>query len=176
MYWIIPRRKTINSGNWAVLSTVWILTTVVQGCLILNSTYLLNQSRLKICESGSTFGIYIHISSLIKLHGTKTYGGVEVWLHAFLTSALDLGEWSASRHCRFTPRERTRGTDWIGGWVGPRVGLAAAANGIISVPAGNRTSVVQPRSLVTLKFTLFRATKDVTWTFTARSSALLNIS
>jgi hypothetical protein len=109
-------------------------------------------------------------------HATKTYGGVEVWLHAFLTSALDLGEWSASRHCRFTPRERTRGTDWIGGWVGPRVGLAAAANGIISVPAGNRTSVVQPRSLVTLKFTLFRATKDVTWTFTARSSALLNIS
>lgn len=46
--------------------------------------------------------------------------------------------------------------------MGPRVGLAAAANGIISVPAGNRTSVVQPRSLVTLKFTLFRATKDVT--------------
>jgi hypothetical protein len=24
----------------------------------------------------------------------KTYGGVEVWFHAFLTSELDWGEWS----------------------------------------------------------------------------------
>jgi hypothetical protein len=37
-----------------------------------------------------------------------------------LTSALDGGEWSASRpHC-FTSRERDPGTHWIGGWVGPR--------------------------------------------------------
>jgi hypothetical protein len=31
--------------------------------------------------------------------------GVEVYLHAFLTSALDGGEWSVSRPGRFTPRE-----------------------------------------------------------------------
>jgi hypothetical protein len=49
---------------------------------------------------------------------------VELRLHAFLTSALDGGEWSASRPtCRFTPRERAPGTHWIGGWVGYRVGL-----------------------------------------------------
>jgi len=30
-------------------------------------------------------------------------GGVEVQLHAFLTSELDGGEWSASRSERFTP-------------------------------------------------------------------------
>jgi hypothetical protein len=36
----------------------------------------------------------------------------------FLTSALDIGELSASRPSRFTP-----GTRWIGGWVGPRDGL-----------------------------------------------------
>jgi hypothetical protein len=35
-------------------------------------------------------------------------------------SALDGGEWSASRPGRFTPREVAPGTHWIGGWVGPR--------------------------------------------------------
>jgi hypothetical protein len=35
----------------------------------------------------------------------KTYGGVEIQPHAFLTSALDGGEWLASRPGHFTPRE-----------------------------------------------------------------------
>jgi hypothetical protein len=41
----------------------------------------------------------------------------------YLTSALDGGEWSASRPGRFTPRERDPGTHWIGGWGGPRAVL-----------------------------------------------------
>jgi hypothetical protein len=49
---------------------------------------------------------------LTKHHAMKTYWGMEVYLHAFLTSALDGGEWSASRPSRFTPRERA---PWIGG-------------------------------------------------------------
>jgi hypothetical protein len=40
-----------------------------------------------------------------------------------LTSALDGGEWSASRSSGFTPRERVSDTHWIGGWVGPRAVL-----------------------------------------------------
>jgi hypothetical protein len=32
-------------------------------------------------------------------------------------------EWSAPRPGRFTPGERSPGTHWIGGWVGPRAGL-----------------------------------------------------
>jgi hypothetical protein len=48
----------------------------------------------------------------------KTYGGVDVLTHVFLTSALAGSEWLASRPGRFTP-----GTHWIGGWVGPRAGL-----------------------------------------------------
>jgi hypothetical protein len=32
-----------------------------------------------------------------KYHSRKTYGGVEVYLHAFLTSALDGREWYTVR-------------------------------------------------------------------------------
>jgi hypothetical protein len=42
-----------------------------------------------------------------------------------LTSALEGGEWSASRPCRFTSRERSLGTHWTGGCVGPRSVLDA---------------------------------------------------
>jgi hypothetical protein len=42
-----------------------------------------------------------------------------------LTTALDGGEWSASRPGRFTPRVRAPGIHWIGGLVGPRAGLDA---------------------------------------------------
>jgi hypothetical protein len=53
----------------------------------------------------------------------KTYGGVDVQIHIFLTLALTGGEWSASCPGRFTPRERASSTHWIGGWVDPRAGL-----------------------------------------------------
>jgi hypothetical protein len=52
---------------------------------------------------------------------------VEVWLHSFLTSALDEGELSASRPGSFSPRERAPETNWIVGWVGPRVDLDAGS-------------------------------------------------
>jgi hypothetical protein len=42
-----------------------------------------------------------------------------------LTSALDGGEWSASRPSRFIPGERALSTNWMVGWVGPSVGLDA---------------------------------------------------
>jgi hypothetical protein len=45
----------------------------------------------------------------------KSYWGAEVWVHAFLTSSQDGEEWSVSRPGRFTPRERTLDTCWIGG-------------------------------------------------------------
>jgi hypothetical protein len=53
----------------------------------------------------------------------KAYGVVDVQVHIFLTSALAGGAWSASRPCRFTPRERAPGTHCIGGYVGPKAGL-----------------------------------------------------
>jgi hypothetical protein len=52
--------------------------------------------------------------------------------YSFSTSALDGGEWSASRpSCAFTPRERTPGTHWTGGWVSPRASLDTEATGKI---------------------------------------------
>jgi hypothetical protein len=55
----------------------------------------------------------------------KAYRGSGGIVHAFLTSALYGGEWSASCYGRFIPRERAPGTHWTGGWVGPRAVLDA---------------------------------------------------
>jgi hypothetical protein len=53
----------------------------------------------------------------------KTYGGVDVQIHIYLTSALVGGEWSASRPGRFTLGERDPIVHFIGGWVGNGDGL-----------------------------------------------------
>jgi hypothetical protein len=77
----------------------------------------------------------------------KAHWGVEVQLTHSLTSALDGGEWSASRPGRFTPRERAPDTHWIGGWVGPRAVLDAVVNRKIPNPRREpnpRTPIVQP--------------------------------
>jgi hypothetical protein len=64
-----------------------------------------------------------------------------------LTSALDGGEWSASRLGRFISRERAPGTHWIGGWVGSRAVLDAVVKR--KIPSARRelnrrTPIVQP--------------------------------
>jgi hypothetical protein len=68
--------------------------------------------------------------------------------YSFLTSALDGGEWSASRPGRaFTPGERTPGAHWTGGWVDPRAGLDIEARGKILCPrleSNPDRPVVQP--------------------------------
>jgi hypothetical protein len=53
----------------------------------------------------------------------KAYGGVDVQIHIFSTSALAGGEWSASCPSRFSPGETRPGTHWIGGWVHPGASL-----------------------------------------------------
>jgi hypothetical protein len=45
----------------------------------------------------------------------EEYWGVDVQIHAYLTSVLDWGKWSASRPGHFIPTEETRGTHSIGG-------------------------------------------------------------
>jgi hypothetical protein len=69
----------------------------------------------------------------------KTYGGVDVYIHVFLTSVLVGGEWSASRPCRFTPKKRRPGTHWIEGWVGPQSRSERYREVKILDPTGTRT-------------------------------------
>jgi hypothetical protein len=52
----------------------------------------------------------------------KTYEGVDVWIHVFLTPALVGREWSVSSPGHFTQGKR-HGSHRIRGWVGPIVGL-----------------------------------------------------
>jgi hypothetical protein len=49
----------------------------------------------------------------------KKYGGVDVEINVFLTSALVRGELPASRPCSFNPGERASGTHCIGCWIDP---------------------------------------------------------
>jgi hypothetical protein len=65
----------------------------------------------------------VPVLNLIKHYAMKAYGGVDVYIHIFLTSALVGGEWSASRPGRVTLGERAPGTHCIGGWVDPRSSL-----------------------------------------------------
>jgi hypothetical protein len=78
----------------------------------------------------------------------KTYwGSGGIIPRIFDLSTLDGGEWSASRPGRFNPRERARGTHWIGGWVGPRAVLDAVVKRKITSPrreSNPRTPIVQP--------------------------------
>jgi hypothetical protein len=53
----------------------------------------------------------------------KAYGGVDVYSHIFLISALVRGEWWTSRLGRFTPGEIAPSIYWILGRVDPRAGL-----------------------------------------------------
>jgi hypothetical protein len=74
---------------------------------------------------------------------TWRHMGIEGKTPPFLTSALDGGEWLASRTSRFTPAERVPGTHWIGGWVGSWSGLDAVEKTKICT-AGNQTPAFQP--------------------------------
>jgi hypothetical protein len=77
-------------------------------------------------------------------------GALGEWMYSSthsLTSALDGGEWLASRPGRFIPRERAPDTHWIEGWVGPRAVLDAVVKRKIPSPhrvSNPRTLIVQP--------------------------------
>jgi hypothetical protein len=67
-------------------------------------------------------------------HAMKAYWEWRCSFTRSFTSALDEGEWSASRPDRFTPRETALGTHWIGGWVSLRTVMDAVAKRKIPSP------------------------------------------
>jgi hypothetical protein len=76
----------------------------------------------------------------------KTYGGVDVYIHVFLTSVLFGGEWSDSCPGRFTPGERAPVTHWIWSWMGPIADLGDMEKWKFLRPPGLQLDllVVQP--------------------------------
>jgi hypothetical protein len=60
---------------------------------------------------------------LIKHHSLDTCGGIEVYLHAFVTSTPDVGRWSASCTGHFSLRERAPSTQCIEQLVGSKTSL-----------------------------------------------------
>ena len=59
------------------------------------------------------------------VNAMKANGGVELWLHSFLTFVVYRGECSAARPHRFTPEESSPGTQWISGWLSEGFGVDA---------------------------------------------------
>jgi hypothetical protein len=83
----------------------------------------------------------------------KEHWGVEVHFHAFLTSALDGGEWSASRADRFTPRKET---------LVPNVGSRASLDAVVKrkIPTIRKITISSFGSN-TLRSTLARESRCV---------------
>jgi hypothetical protein len=95
--------------------------------------------------------VYIYIYIYIKLKVSRymlwrRIGERRYSSYSYLTSALD--GLSGQRHAsRFTPGERTPGTHWIEGWVGPRAGMDAGARRKILCPCSGSNldrPIVQP--------------------------------
>jgi hypothetical protein len=63
-------------------------------------------TRLKVKLSLRLTKCHARVLCLIKRNAMKTYGGLEVQFHTFLTSELNGGYRSASRTGRFSPGER----------------------------------------------------------------------
>jgi hypothetical protein len=65
----------------------------------------------------------------------KTHGGMGIYFHVFLTSALDIEKWSVSCLGCFTSRERAPDVRCIGCWVGTRACLNVTSKTEMFSPA-----------------------------------------
>jgi len=116
--------------NWCILlllsqAGLTVLTSLIPNLYVPDFFMLLQKSELflsvnKYQRYEDAFIVYLSTTSW------RHIAGVEVWLHAFLTSALG-GEWSASRPGRLTPGERAPNPHLTRNWAGSRGGLDEAA-------------------------------------------------
>jgi hypothetical protein len=105
------------------------------------SGYVAGQSGVKVLACYEM--LHRYKSKAVPLPSCRLQGGEEYSAYSFLTSALDEGEWSASRpDITPPPPERTPGAHWIGGWLGLRAGLDTDARGEIFASASDGNPVV----------------------------------
>jgi hypothetical protein len=100
------------------------------------------------------FYLFIKVNEEVKFslcltehRAMKTYWGLGYSATHSLTSALEGGEWSASRPARFTLRNPPPRINYTGGRVGSRAGLDAVVKRKIPSPrqeSNPRTPNVQP--------------------------------
>jgi hypothetical protein len=113
----------------------------------MNSEIMLPWKCTKMIKVNVKLSLCFFLSFLTEHHGMRLIGEWRYSSTHSLTSALDGGEWLASRPGRFTPRERAPSTYWIGDWVGPIVVLDAVVNRKIPNPrreSNPTTPNVQP--------------------------------
>jgi hypothetical protein len=111
--------------------------------IIVSLCYLITWITWLVARHVIIKGKAVPLHAMEALEGERRYSSYSV-----STSALDGGEWSASRPGRaFTPGERTPSTHCTGGWVGPRAGLDTEVRGKILCPhrgSNPDRPVVQP--------------------------------
>jgi hypothetical protein len=100
-------------------------------CSLVLSVTSINMATVRTPEVGDTPASFNVEASIPTIHLWRRRGRMYS-SYLFMTSALDGGEWSASRPGRTIPLEKgTPGTHCTGGWVGPRAGLDTQARGDI---------------------------------------------
>jgi hypothetical protein len=80
------------------------------------------------------YEISMPICKAVPSHTMEEQGERKCISYSFLTSALDGGEWSASRPGRALLPGKDHGTYCTEGWVGPRAGLDTEERGKIHCP------------------------------------------
>jgi hypothetical protein len=123
--------------QWCRHLTNW-ATWMVRGALYRST--IMTVGRSASLQQNCSKGVYRCCRALTDNHAIKAYWVSRGVAPRILTSALDGGEWSASRPGRFTPRESVSVTHWRGGWVGLRAGLDTVVKKKIPSPCWNSNS------------------------------------
>jgi hypothetical protein len=141
--------STLTQWPTSVNSPLWQLTT--SRAILLSKTALHSRLTTTVRDYRQNAGRNhnIRLKKLKLSHYTpwRRLGKKRCSSYSFLTSALDWGEWSATRPDRaLAPRERTTGTHCAGGWVGVWACLDTGYRKTPFASAGDRTSIARSSS------------------------------
>jgi hypothetical protein len=140
--WMGPRAVLDTDVRGKILLPVSGIEPQSAGCPVHSQTlYRLSYSVPRMTDYQSNIFTTVPATRHGGAWGERRYSS-----YLFLTSALDRGEWSASRPGRVLPRGKDPGTHWTGGWVGPRTGLDTEVRGKSSAPARDRTPIARSSS------------------------------